>query len=420
MKKAESGTGTRERALLTTRGIEALRAGPTAYRVPDLRSMGLAVRVAPSGMKTWELAFRIHGAGRVRRVSLGRVDDIGLESARLRAIELTSAARAGRDLIAEEEASREAEAARISVSMLIDNYVRRRVAGQLRTAKEIESRLRRSLATLAHRPACEIRRRDIRAMLDEVADAGFLREAEKRRQSIGAMFRWAASQDIVETNPADGLASYGASPLKDRVLSHDEIRDLWAWLSRPDELPAPSDILKLELLLGARCGEIGGLQADEIDQSTWLWTLPATRSKNKRPRITPLIGQAREIIEQRLSGTPCGPLFTTETGSPMTSSSVGAFLLNRSDRLPIDKFTTHDLRRTVATQLVEMGISLEVVAIVIGHEAGGRDTRTLVRHYVRTSLIERKANVLASWDRRLSDIVAGTPTEGAHINRIGM
>ena len=43
--------------------------------------------------------------------------------------------------------------------------------------------------------------------------------------------------------------------------------------------------------------------------------------------------------------------------------------------------------------MVELGISLDLVAAIIGHEAGGRDTRTLVRHYVRTDLIERKRKV---------------------------
>jgi integrase len=410
--------GTRARIALTVRGVEALRPEATAYRVPDLRTSGLAVRVAPNGGKTWDLAYRIHGTGRVKRVSLGRIDNIGLEQARSRANVLTSAARAGCDLLAEEEAARLAEAARVSIASVIDGYVRRRVAGRLRTAKEIESRLKRSLATLAQRPACEVRRRDIRVLLDEVADSGRPREAEKRRQCIGAMFRWAVSQDLIDTNPADGLASYGSSPLKDRVLSHDEIRALWEWLSRPDELPTPTDVLKLQLLLGARCGEIGGMQAEEIDTTTWLWTLPPRRSKNNRARVTPLVGHAREIISRRISMAPEGSLFVTGTGSTITSSSVGAFLLNRGNQLPIEKFTTHDLRRTVATQLVEMGIPLEVVAAVVGHEAGGRDTRTLVRHYVRTSLVERKASVLTGWDRLLGEILSGQEGQAATVRRL--
>src|SRR5262249_7211433 len=96
-----------------------------------------------------------------------------------------------------------------------------------------------------------------------------------------------------------------------------------------------------------------------------------------------------------------------ETGTILTAAHVGHYLLARRDKLPIDKFTTHDLRRTVATMLAEMGIGLDLVAAVVGHEAGGKETRTLVRHYVRTDLIERKVHVLRTWDERLQNIVAG-------------
>jgi integrase len=79
--------------------------------------------------------------------------------------------------------------------------------------------------------------------------------------------------------------------------------------------------------------------------------------------------------------------------------------LARGDKLSISKFTTHDLRRTVATQLAEMAIPLELVAAVIGHEAGGRETRTLVRHYVRTDLLARKKTTLESWEHHLLEII---------------
>ena len=160
-------------------------------------------------------------------------------------------------------------------------------------------------------------------------------------------------------------------------------------------------------MTGARCGEISGLCAEEIDRDEWTWTLPAARSKNKRPRVTPLVGVARQMIEARLSTLHAGPLFTTGTGTVLTAAHIGHYLLVRRDKLPIDKFTTHDLRRTVATMLVEMGVALDLVAAVIGHQAGGKETRTLVRHYVRTDLIERKVHVLRSWDERLQGIVAG-------------
>ena len=84
---------TRATQLLTHRTIETLRPAEAPYRVPDQRCKGLAVRVAPSGVKTWDLAYRIRGTGKTRRLSLGRTTDVGLEQARERANELTSAAR---------------------------------------------------------------------------------------------------------------------------------------------------------------------------------------------------------------------------------------------------------------------------------------------------------------------------------------
>ena len=171
-----------------------------------------------------------------------------------------------------------------------------------------------------------------------------------------------------------------------------------------------ADILKLELLLGARCGEIAGLQTAEVDRQKWIWTLPASRSKNGRQRVTPIVGLAREILEQRLFVVEKGPHFRLEKGVVVTSAHIGHYLLTRRTTLPIAVFTSHDLRRTFATMLAEMGIALDLVAAIVGHESGGKDTRTLVRHYVHSDMLERKAHALKIWDNRLKAAVAGEET----------
>src|SRR5580692_4912138 len=125
---------TRGAQLLTHRTIETLRPTEAPYRVTDQRCKGLAVRVASSGVKTWDLAYRIRGTAKMRRLSLGRTTDVSLEQARERANELTSAARSGRDLVAEEEDARGAAASRVTVEKLIDLYLRRRVVGRLLNA----------------------------------------------------------------------------------------------------------------------------------------------------------------------------------------------------------------------------------------------------------------------------------------------
>ena len=421
---ASGGAGkTRKPRSLTRRSIEALRPENAPYRVPDAKCAGLAIRVAPSGLLTWDLAFRIKGVNeegkRVsRRLSLGRFPEVGLDTARARAADLTRAGRAGRDLLKQEAAARAEASSRITIEKLIDLYVLRRVSGRLKSAREIERRLRRTFASILGRAADEIKRRDIRGLLDQVADCGTRREADKRRNTAGAMFRWAIAHDYVTSNPTDGLAGYDRGTTSDRTLAVEEIGKLWPWLDKVGLSPDCRDILRLELALAARCGEIAGMAADEIDIAKWLWTLPSARSKNGKARVTPLVGTARDILRAKLNTVKGGFLFPTGTGKPLTSSHIGHMLLLRQDRMPIAPFTSHDLRRSAATIMVELGISLDLVAAIVGHEAGGRDTRTLVRHYVRTDLIERKRAALEAWDRHLVAIIEGKT--GSNVTQIAV
>jgi integrase len=204
-----------------------------------------------------------------------------------------------------------------------------------------------------------------------------MREAEKRRQMVGTMFRWALGRDLVAANPAVGLEPYDPGVPRDRVLTVEEIEKVWRWFDSGSLSPDAADILRLELLTAARSGELCGICTEEIDRDRWLWSLPARRSKNKKARITPLLGMARELLKPRLEGIEAGPLFLLEKGAVLSPSHLGHYLLTRRSTLPIAKFTTHDLRRTAATHMVEMGIALDVVAAVIGHEPSGKDTHVL-------------------------------------------
>jgi integrase len=400
---------TREPLLLTAKTIEALKPDPAgAYYQPDLRCAGLALRVAANGGKTWGLAYRIKGAG-VRRHSFGRYEDFGLERARQRANDLTSAARQGDDLIAEEEAARNEYNQSFTVEQLIGEYAQRRLTGRLRTANKVERRLKRALASLMNRKAADIQRRDLRRLLDKVADQGLKREVGHRKQAVGALFKWALAQDIIATNPADGLASYAGSKPRDRVLKENEISQLWQWLDDRKNIASEiGDILKLQLCLGARCGEIGGIRASEFTtdgKDRLLWTLPAERSKNKRSRVTPILGLAKDIIASRISDEI---MFPYSSGEPFHSALVGQHLRQRWDRLPIARFSTHDLRRTAATMMVsQLSLPLELVAAVVGHTSGSSQTQTLVRHYIHDDFVDRKATALAQWDRRLRTILTG-------------
>jgi integrase len=223
------------------------------------------------------------------------------------------------------------------------------------------------------------------------------------------MFRWAETQDIVGVDPTRGLPAYDKGRPSDRFLGPDEIRLVWPWLETLST--ATADALRVQLLLGARIGEVVGMTGEEIDRDKWRWTLPAARSKNAKPRITPLLGLSREIIERRLDDAGNDLLFLSERGAPLTSAGVGTELSRRSGALPIDPFTSHDLRRTMASTMFELGVSRDVIGAIIGHEGGEKTSRTLIRHYLKSDLIERKRRALEAWDARLQEFISGAPVD---------
>ena len=96
------GTDTRRAAAYTSYDRDfAAGGGAVSGARPALQGTGGAGRA--ERRQDWDLAYRIRGTAKTRRLSLGRTTDVSLEQARERANELTSAARGGRDLIAEED-----------------------------------------------------------------------------------------------------------------------------------------------------------------------------------------------------------------------------------------------------------------------------------------------------------------------------
>ena len=185
----------------------------------------------------------------------------------------------------------------------------------------------------------------------------------------------------------------------------------------------PSDCiaaLRLQLCTGARIGEVAGIDASEIhhEGDKLIWTLPAARSKNKQERVTPLVGKARELAEAALAQRKRGHLFRTELSDrALGSADIGHALKRRA--LPCTKFNTHDLRRTVVSAMDELGIALDTIAAVVGHQRGTRATRTLVRHYSRPRLDARVEAALIIWNTRLLEIIEGRAgQEGNNVVRL--
>ncbi|WP_159591518.1 tyrosine-type recombinase/integrase [Chelativorans xinjiangense] len=416
---------------LTDTFINAQKPSAKAYRVGDEQQPGLMLRVTPAGSKTFVMSYRIRGAAGTKSLSLGAYGVWTLADARKRAADIMNAASKGRDLIAEEDEARRAKQTEKTVSFLLDEYEKsithpKRNGGPLRTADDIMKRLRRVLKPHLDRKADSLTRSDMSALLDAIYNKGHARAAEISRQQISTMYRWGLSKGYVTHNPVDGTETYGRGEPRERVLTGgerdakeqptpNEIKALWEWFDAGAAAMPPDCIaaLRLQLCTGARIGEIGGMTAAELHETEpdadgetkLLWTLPAARSKNKRERVTPLVGLAREIVERQLDIWVKGPLFRAAMSDrPLLATDLGKALDKR--KLPCAHFTSHDLRRTVATQMDEqLEIPLDTIASVLGHQRGTAATITLVRRYVRPKLDPRVEQALAAWDNRLRVLV---------------
>jgi integrase len=183
-----------------------------------------------------------------------------------------------------------------------------------------------------------------------------------------------------------------------RVLTADEIRQLWQATADNSDYSA---ILRLLLLSGCRASEIAGLQwssevlADRI-------VLPPERTKNGRGHVIPLTPTMRAILDGREHHPGKDYIFGRAPDRPF--SGWGASKEALDARLPIAPWVTHDLRRTCATHLGELGIAPHVIAAALNHVSGGGITG---RVYNLAKLEEPVRNALLAWDAHVIAIVGG-------------
>ena len=158
-------------------------------------------------------------------------------------------------------------------------------------------------------------------------------------------------------------------------------------------------LLKLLLLTGCRLNEVAGMRRSELSEDLSTWTLPGERTKNHRPHVVPLPPMAREMI-------PAGEgrfVFTTTGESPV---SVGSKIKNRLDRaMKIPPWRLHDLRRTAATGMAEIGIAPHIVEAALNHISGAK--AGVAGTYNRAAFAAEKKAALERWASHVMGLVAG-------------
>jgi len=250
----------------------------------------------------------------------------------------------------------------------------------------------------------QIDRRKVAALLGEIETRSGPVSRNRLRAALSAFFGWAVTEGLLDTNPVTGTAKANENGSRERVLSREELRALWRGLG-DDRF---SDIVHLLLLTGQRRNEIGGLQWSEVDLVRKQIVLTASRVKNGRQHEVPLSAQAAAILERQPRRNSSEFLF-----GKRGFNDWGEAKAKLDQRTGIADWHLHDLRRTCATMLGELGVNPWIVEAVLnhysksaamnlpGHRAGVAGT------YNRARYVDDMRAALQRWADLLEQIANG-------------
>jgi integrase len=203
----------------------------------------------------------------------------------------------------------------------------------------------------------------------------------------------------VEFNPVAGLPPQGQERSRERVLSEDEIRALWAaWEA---EGSVTSGLFRMLLLTAQREAEVRGMRWADISGS-W-WAVPPGIVKNKLAHRVYLGVEALALLDALAEKTGAGEwVFASprRAAAPIASINKAKERFRAATEIP--DWRPHDLRRTAATYMGRLGVSRTAIARVLNHVDSG-----VTAVYDRSTGEPEIENALRVWGNRLNEIVEG-------------
>lgn len=293
------------------------------------------------------------------------------------------------------------------------------------------------LPALAEMPVKNITEKDLRAVLVDIVARGRNRMAVRTYRDLVQLFGWAEKRQpwralLVEQNPAALLTierivdkSYDLNDERSRVLSAAEIRELrdiftgmGAAYENAENKRATSRGLKTEsqiavwLCLSTLCriGELQMARWEQVDLEAGVWHIPKANTKKTAGKqqdhtihLSPFALRQFESLREITTGSPwCFPARNVKAGDThidvkAATKQIGdrqaqfkqrTALKNRThdDSLVLSggkagEWTPHDLRRTGATMMQALGISLDVIDRCQNHVLAGSKVRRAYMHH---------------------------------------
>jgi integrase len=219
---------------------------------------------------------------------------------------------------------------------------------------------------------------------------------------LGRFFRFGADKGWLETNPAIRLPKAVEEVSRERVLSAAELGAIWNALFDGEGHAVYSQILALLALTGCRVSEIASLRREDIDLDAG--TIKIAKGKTKdAARELPVGDTARAmLVKIAKSADPNGPLFSAPGGGAIDVPTVGKAARRLCARLQYPRWTPHDLRRTLISELHEAGFGEGIIRRLAGHTA--KDVHDSV--YDRSKRLESIRKALEHYENHILDCAA--------------
>jgi integrase len=401
--------------------------------IPDGSVPGLSIRLFPGGAANFSFLVRVTGEGGVNkngkrllgkklRVSLGNYPEVTLQAARARANHMADQAKHGvnpKDLLKET-----ATAGSLTVADLSKDFLTQYVH-----SKELDSAPKYEIAFSTHinpkvgeRLAELLTREEVRSVMDAARIKRLRKNLGARDREIGGveaartatgvlrhMYTWAMEEGKLKRkdSPASKIdRNLPKSKRGEVVLSLTEARIVWN-AAEATGYPFGTHV-QLMLLTGCRRDEWASARRIWVNMNEALMVIPAGEYKTDHVHVVPLVPQALEILK-RIPKAKNGDYLLSSTDGRVPIKGISKYYNTRLADAIIaltgarfsKAFTSHDLRRTVATRLAEkLGDQGDkLVKRVVGHSDG-----SVTAIYNRYAYVKEMRRLLEIWAK---DLVSG-------------
>jgi integrase len=387
----------------TVRTLPAKDGKDTLYPDSDSRNgvSRMYLRVRPGGSRTFILQWRKDGIQ--RRITIGKAGLLKLEDARKRARKELVGIDDGHDPAVVKAKARVDD--RQIFEAVAQRYLEHR-KGNMREGSLYlcQLHLLTYFKPLHRLPLQKIERAMVADELETIAKKRGKVAADRGRSSLSAFYTWCIGTGLAKNNPVSGTFKHSEGKSRERVLTDSELVKIWNASSDG----AYGRIVKLLLLTGQRRDEIAELKWAEISDEGDTISLPSSRTKNNRQHDIPLSPQARAVVAEVPKVDDRDNIFGRgKNGFSGFSRSKEAL----DEACGVVDWTLHDLRRTAATRMSDLGVQPHIVEAVLNHVSGHK--AGVAGIYNRSAYAAEKRVALDLWGMHVQTLLARA--EGANV-----